>query len=105
MLGPQQHVVRLMKALPHPDVATVIGRVWSSDAQPLAKLAFEFLVLTAASRSDVRWDGWEELDAAKVVWIVPETRMKVKGEYRLPLDRRALRFPTKCGHSSMVLPG
>ena len=56
-LGPQQHVVRLMKALPHPEVAAAIVRVCCSCAQPMAKLAFELLVLTAARRSDVRWAG------------------------------------------------
>ena len=55
VLGTQQHVARHMRALPHREVAAAIGTVQGSTASGAAKLAFEFLVLTAARWSEVRW--------------------------------------------------
>ncbi len=49
VLGPQKAVVRHMRALPHRDVASAIKKVRTSTAVPAVPLAFEFLVLTAAS--------------------------------------------------------
>ena len=50
-----------MQALPHREVAAVIRRVRASVAVPAARLALEFLVLTAARWGEVRWaDGRSE---------------------------------------------
>ena len=48
VLGPQQDLVQHMRALPHGDVAAAIRAMWGSGATETVKLAFEFLVLTAA---------------------------------------------------------
>ena len=40
------------------------------------KLAFRFLVLTAARSGEVRGATWDEIDLAHDVWIIPDTRMK-----------------------------
>ena len=61
----------------------------ASDAVPVAKLAFEFLVLTAARWGEVRWAEWAEINRTEGVWTVPQTRMKAKREHRVPLCRRA----------------
>ena len=53
-----------MRALPQREVAAAIGTVRGSTALPATKLAFEFLVLTAARRSEVRWAEWQEIDPA-----------------------------------------
>lgn len=42
------------KALPYTDVSNAIRKVWASDAGAITKLAFEFLVLTAARSGEVR---------------------------------------------------
>ena len=47
-LGRQRDVVQHMRALPHADVAAAVETVRASGATLAAKLAFEFLVLTAA---------------------------------------------------------
>ena len=54
------------------------------------RLAFEFLVLTAARSGEVRLATWDEIDTAGAVWTVPAARMKAKREYRVPLCGRAL---------------
>ena len=90
VLGPQQDVTEHMQALPHREVAAVIRTVRASAAVPAARLAFEFLVLTAARWGEVRWAGWEEIDLAGRVWTVPARRAKTNRRHRVPLWGRAL---------------
>ena len=90
MLGIQQHVARHMQALPHREVAAAIRTVRGSTAPEVAKLAFEFLVLTAARWSEVRWAEWEEIDRSGRVWTIPARRMKANRQHRVPLCGRAL---------------
>ena len=90
VLGPQNRVVRHMKALSHREVGSAIRKARKTDGMPVAKLAFEFLVLAAARWREVRWAEWSEIDRSGGVWTVPATRMKAKREHRVPLCRRAL---------------
>ena len=91
VLGPQNDVVQHMRALPHRDVASALETVRaSSEGMPAVKLAFEFLVLTAARWGEVRGADWAEIDRTDGVWTVPATRMKAKREHRVPLCRRAV---------------
>ena len=89
ILGPQQDLVRHMPALPHRDVEAVVETVRASRAAPVVKLAFEFLVLTAARSGEVRGAEWTEIDTQEHVWTVPATRTKAKREHRVPLTGRA----------------
>ena len=90
VLGPQHDVTEHMQALPHGEVAAAIGTVQAATAPEVAKLAFEFLVLTAARWSEVRWAEWEEIDRNEGVWTVPARRMKANRRHRVPLCGRAL---------------
>ena len=90
VLGPQQDVTEHMQALPHREVAEVIRTVRASTALPAAKLALEFLVLTAARWGEVRWAEWEEIDRDGRVWTVPARRAKTNRRHRVPLCGRAL---------------
>ena len=90
VLGPQQDVTEHMRALPHREVAAAIRTVQAATAPEVAKLAFEFLVLTAARWSEVRWAEWEEIDRDAGVWTVPASRMKANRQHRVPLCGRAL---------------
>ena len=90
VLGTQNRVVKHMKALPHREVGSAIGKVRGTEQMPVARLAFEFLVLTAARWGEVRWAEWSEIDLGGAVWTVPATRMKAKREHRVPLCRRAV---------------
>ena len=62
----------------------------AADAPRVLKLAFEFLVLTAARWKEVRGAMWAEIDPREGVWAVPATRMKAKREHRVPLCCRAI---------------
>ena len=79
-----------MKALPHGGVAGAIEAVRGSDASMAAKLAFEFLVLTAARSGEVRLAAWNEFNLDAGEWTVPGERMKAKRPHRVPLSARAL---------------
>ncbi|MYJ16478.1 MAG: DUF4102 domain-containing protein, partial [Gemmatimonadetes bacterium] len=90
VLGPQNRVVKHMKAIPHREVGAAIRKARTTDEMPVARLAFEFLVLTAARWGEVRWAEWSEIDLGESVWTVPARRMKAKREHRVPLCGRAL---------------
>ena len=91
VLGPQNDIVTHHRALPHKEVASAIETVRASgSAQAAVKLAFEFLVLTAARSTEVRLATWDEMDTAEQVWTVSAERMKAKREHRVPLCARAL---------------
>ena len=79
-----------MAALPHGEVAGALGKVQASAAGTSTKLAFEFLVLTAARSGEVRLATWDEIDLAAAVWTVPAERMKANREHRVPLCDRAV---------------
>ena len=90
VLGTQQNVVRHMQALPHREVAAAIRTVRASTASTAVRLAFEFLVLTAARWGEVRWAEWAEIDRDEAVWTVPARRTKANRRHRVPLCGRAL---------------
>ena len=88
-LGRQRDVVRHMPALPHAEVAAAVATLRVSGATAAAKLAFEFLVLTAARSGEVRLARWDEIDLDDDVWTVPAERMKANRDHRVPLSCRA----------------
>ena len=89
VLGPQQVAVDHMRALAHRDVPAAVAMVRASGGAEVAKLAFEFLVLTAARWGEVRGARWDEVDTQAHVWTIPAGRMKAKREHRVPLPGRA----------------
>ena len=90
VLGSQKDVTEHMQAVPHREAAAVIRKVQESRALPAAKLALEFLVLTAARWGEVRWAEWAEIDRSGRIWTVPARRMKTNRRHRVPLCGRAL---------------
>ena len=90
VLGPQRNLVQHMPALPHREVAAAVRTVRASRKKPVDKLAFEFLVLTAARSGEVRFAAWDEMDTAGRVWTLSAARMKMKRDHRVPLSRRAV---------------
>ena len=78
------------RALPHGEVAAAIETVRGSGAGIAVKLAFEFLILTAARSGEVRLATWDEIDKEAATWTVPAARMKAGLEHRVPLCDRAM---------------
>ncbi len=90
VLGPQNEVVQHRQALPHHEVAAAI-RAIRAERAGVGKLAFEFLILTAARWGEVRGAVWAEIDPVGRVWTIPADRMKMKRGHRGPLCRRAIK--------------
>ena len=78
------------RALPHCDVAGALDTVRASRAMATNKLAFEFLVLTAARPGRVRQATWAEIDLQRAVWTVPAERTRAGRPHRVPLSSAAL---------------
>ncbi|MDE0006582.1 MAG: site-specific integrase [Rhodospirillaceae bacterium] len=78
------------KALPYEQVGDALAAVRASGAWAGTRLAFEFLVLTAARSGEVRGARWEEMDLESRTWTVPGARMKSNREHKVPLSDRAM---------------
>ena len=78
------------QALSHADVAGALATVRQSGAWIGTRLAFEFLVLTAARSGDVRLATWNEVDLEARTWTIPAGHMKAGREHRVPLSGPAL---------------
>jgi integrase len=82
-------------ALPYDEVSRFIAELHASNAEPISKLAFEFLILTAARTSDVRKARWSEITFATQTWTIPGDRqtgrrMKSGREHVVPLSLRCM---------------
>jgi integrase len=78
------------KALPYTGLPTFIERLRASGASESVKLAFEFLILTAARTNEVLNATWPEVDFTNNVWTIPASRMKAKREHQVPLTERCV---------------
>ena len=78
------------RALPHDEVADALATVAGTDAWTGTRLAFRFLVLTAARNGEVRGATWDEMDVDAALWTIPATRMKAAVQHRVPLSDAAL---------------
>lgn len=102
-----------MPALPYNEVPTAVKTIRSTPQNwPAPKLAFEFLVLTAARTKEVLLATWTEIDITNATWTLPAPRMKARRQHRVPLapaalqvlsDARRLCAKTRSAH--LVFPG
>ena len=77
-------------SLPYEQVPAALDLVRASNASLRTKLAFEFLVLTAARSGEVRQAEWCEVDWTKQSWDIPALRMKARRSHRVPLSTRSV---------------
>ena len=97
-------------ALHYHDVPPALEKVRQSTADTVTKLAFEFLVLTAARSGEVRLAAWDEFDWRGRRWTVPAERMKASREHQVPLSNRSIEVLRQAeeladGPSELVFPG
>jgi integrase len=90
VLPPVNRLVKHHEALPHDQVSGAFAIVKESSANTLTKLAFEFLVLTAARSGEVRRAEWSEVDWNSRIWEIPAIRMKARRPHRVPLSTRSI---------------
>ena len=79
-----------LRALPYRDVPAALETIGQSGAGIAVKLAFRFLVLTAARAGEVRGATWDEIDLDNKTWTIPAERMKGGKVHRVPLSNPAL---------------
>lgn len=77
-------------AIPYAKVPSFIGSLQTVATSEIARLAFEFLILTAARTNEVLGAKWSEFDLDQAIWKIPAERMKADREHRVPLSPRAL---------------
>jgi integrase len=77
-------------ALPYQKLPVFLEAMKSSEAGEVVKLAFEFLILSAARTSEVLNATWSEIDRANNTWTIPGGRMKAGVDHRVPLTDRCL---------------
>ena len=79
-----------MRALPYRDVPAALETIGQSGAGIAVKLAFRFLVLTAARAGEVRGAIWDDINLDNKTWTIPAERMKGGKIHRVPLSNPAL---------------
>lgn len=97
-------------ALPYAKVPGFITSLRQSEnLGEIAKLAFEFLILTVTRTSEALGAKWDEIDTHEGVWTIPGSRMKAKREHRIPLTPHSLELLKKAkalaGGSPYLFPG
>jgi integrase len=96
-------------ALPYTAVPGFITALHATGSDERAKLAFEFLILTAARTSEALKANWTEFDLSAKLWTVPAERMKAKRVHRVPLSGRCIEILKQAkllsGDSEFAFPG
>jgi integrase len=96
-------------AIPYAEVPQFVRKLPDVQTSQFARLAFEFLILTAARTNEVLKAEWTEVDFEKAVWTIPPARMKAGREHRVPLSPQAvtlLRTAREIGDGSqLIFPG
>lgn len=96
-------------ALPYADVPGFITKLKQTGSDDSAKLAFEFLILTATRTSETLKAKWDEIDLDAKLWTIPASRMKAKRIHRVPLSTRAVEVLKSAkllsGQSAYLFPG
>jgi len=96
-------------ALPYAQVPTFVKALRDRPkALAVTKLAFEFLVLTAARANEVLQACWDEIHEDAREWTIPAARMKRRRQHRVPLSGRALEILAQAralGNPTLVFPG
>ena len=87
------------QAMPYQDVPATLKTIRASTSSMAAKLALEFVILTAVRSSEVREATWGEIDLESRVWVIPAYRMKSRTYRQSTAIRRRYDSPgSRTGH-------
>ena len=78
------------KSVSYQNVPQAIRKILNAENGLSAKLALQFLILTAARSGEVRGATWSEIDMETKTWTIPGNRMKTGKPHRVPLSSRCL---------------
>lgn len=96
------------RALPYAQVPGFMKKL--RERESIGRLAFEFLILTAARSGEVRGALWSEINLEERTWTIPAARMKADQEHVVPLSDAALAVLKKAKvhkqkDNDLVFPG
>lgn len=98
--------VKHHSALAYAEVGAFMVDLRQRDA--VAARALELAILAACRTSEVLNATWHEIDLANRVWVIPENRMKIEKEHRIPLSDAAiavLEAMQSVGQGEYIFPG
>ena len=105
----QPELVRHHAALPYSEIPSFVRSLRKQRKSQITRLAFEFLILTAARTNEVLLANWDEIDLDRKLWTIPAERMKVGREHRVPLGARSQKILRRAkllaADSELVFPG
>jgi integrase len=87
LLGKRRHTVKHIPSLPYQDAPAFLKHL-TTLAFP-SSLALQFLMLTVARTSEVRFATMSEIEGD--VWTIPANRTKTDAEHKVPLAAEALK--------------
>ena len=97
------------KALAYGDIPELVKRLRTTQADNIAALALEFLILTATRTGETLGARWKEVDLAAATWAIPGERMKTGEDFIVPLCDRATEIlrtlEAKRGENPFVFAG
>jgi integrase len=98
-----------LAALKYDDLPAFVQNLRRFEANEIAKLAFEFLIMTVGRTSEILNARFTEVDFEEAIWTIPANRMKGRSEHRVPLPPRCmeiLRLARKLSaDSQFIFPG
>jgi len=77
----------ITKPKPFGDLLRVID---GYEGLPTTKAALQLLTLLFPRPGELRGAEWAEINTTKAIWIIPDTRMKMRREHRIPLSHQAI---------------
>jgi integrase len=104
-LGAARNDVEHHRALPYKQVPAFIQQLRTCNSNTVTKLAFEWLILTAARSGEVR--GATKAEIQGELWVIPPNRMKGRQEHKVPLSARCLEIAVQAhalSPSGLVFP-
>lgn len=97
-----------MAALKPHEITELLQTVATANMQLATKCLIEWQLHTMTRPSEAAGARWDEIDFENNLWIIPETRMKMKREHRIPLTPQTTaileRIRLLSGHRVHIFP-
>ena len=89
-LPPPRNVPRHHPAVPQSQIADFAAKIRAKQADSLAALMLEWIMLSACRTGEARFATWTEIDLERCVWAIPAERMKMRRNHVVPITGRML---------------
>ncbi|MGB5997321.1 MAG: integrase arm-type DNA-binding domain-containing protein, partial [Marinomonas sp.] len=83
-------VVEHMKSLRPHEVSDLMRALGHANLYVVTRYLIEWQLHTMTRPSEAAGTRWDEIDFESKVWVIPDSRMKMKREHRIPLTNETL---------------